>query len=103
MAGSLATAVVKDEMLANTGHGEVPVFPCIPGGKVPLTRTGFQDATSDCSVVATWWWVIPQANIATPTVLPFVRLGSRLRRFRCCDLESSVAGLPRSLPGVVGP
>jgi hypothetical protein len=48
----------------------VPVFPCVPGGKVPLTPSGFYDATTDSAVITTWWTRHPQANIAAPTGTP---------------------------------
>lgn len=40
-----------------------PVFPCVPGGKQPLTPRGFKDATKDLEQVAIWWRVQPEANI----------------------------------------
>jgi hypothetical protein len=45
----------------------VPVFPCQPGGKAPITRHGFKDATADRAVVARWWGRVPDANIGMPT------------------------------------
>ena len=33
----------------------LPVFPCVPGGKRPLTLHGFHEATTDLSQVAVWW------------------------------------------------
>lgn len=45
----------------------VPVFPCEPDGKRPLTRRGFLDATSDIAQVAAWWSRTPDANIGLPT------------------------------------
>lgn len=45
----------------------VPVFPCEPDGKRPLTRRGFLDATSDIAQVAAWWSRTPDANIGVPT------------------------------------
>jgi DNA-binding Lrp family transcriptional regulator len=43
------------------------VFPCRPGGKEPLTRRGFKDATTDRSRVHAWWTRWPGANIGIPT------------------------------------
>lgn len=45
----------------------VPIFPCKPGEKRPLTEHGFLDATSDASQVARWWSRYPEANIGMPT------------------------------------
>ncbi|HHU11309.1 MAG TPA: bifunctional DNA primase/polymerase [Intrasporangiaceae bacterium] len=45
----------------------VPVFPCVPGGKRPLTVHGFQDASIDPGIVTAWWDRRPDANIGVPT------------------------------------
>lgn len=45
----------------------VPVFPCVPGEKRPLTEHGFHDATADVRQVAAWWRRWPGANIGVPT------------------------------------
>jgi hypothetical protein len=45
----------------------IPVFPCVPGGKHPLTPNGFHDATSSARVVHAWWQRHPEANIGLPT------------------------------------
>ena len=45
----------------------VPLSPCEAGGKRPLTRRGFLDATSDPEQVAKWWSRTPDANIGLPT------------------------------------
>jgi hypothetical protein len=47
-----------------------PVFPCIPGEKVPATKHGFLDATTDPDKI-TWWWARnPERNVAIATGLP---------------------------------
>jgi Bifunctional DNA primase/polymerase, N-terminal len=44
------------------------VFPCKPGEKVPATRHGLHDATTDEEQVAVWWHDInPLFNIGLPT------------------------------------
>jgi hypothetical protein len=43
------------------------VFPCVAGGKVPLTPHGFQDATTDLTQIEMWWSDHPNANIGMPT------------------------------------
>ncbi|WP_456789612.1 bifunctional DNA primase/polymerase [Cellulomonas sp. P5_C5] len=48
----------------------IRVFPCLPGGKTPLTSSGFLDATTDPGQIRDWWTWRPQANIATPTGAP---------------------------------
>ena len=45
----------------------IPVFPCVPGGKQPLTPNGFHDATSSARTVDAWWRHFPDANIGLPT------------------------------------
>ena len=45
----------------------VPVFPCAPSGKNPLTEHGFHDATTSLGQVESWWWRFPAANIGMPT------------------------------------
>jgi hypothetical protein len=47
-------------------HG-IPVFPCKPRAKEPLTRHGFKDATTDLARVDSWWRERPDANIGIPT------------------------------------
>ena len=71
MSFSQVLAAVQDQptrtaarMVAESG---VPVFPCVPGGKRPLTRHGFLDATTSPSQVAAWWRQYPGANIGVPT------------------------------------
>ena len=61
---TLAAAAMR---YANLG---IPVFPCVPGGKQPLTPNGFHDATSVARVVHAWWQRTPDANIGLPTGAP---------------------------------
>jgi len=58
-----------DEALTYARHG-IAVFPCIPGGKRPLTQHGFEDATNDPDQIRSWWGQWPTANIAMPTGTP---------------------------------
>jgi hypothetical protein len=58
---TLAAAAIR---YANLG---IPVFPCVPRGKQPLTPNGFHDATSSAQVVHDWWQRKPDANIGLPT------------------------------------
>ena len=58
------------DLLAAAGQligRHVPVFPCAPGGKRPLTAHGFQDASTDPAAIASWWGRWPDANIGVPT------------------------------------
>lgn len=61
--GSWPVSVVARE-LAVVG---VPVFPCLPGGKRPMTEHGFHDATTNPEQIAAWWQKHPAANLAVPT------------------------------------
>ena len=45
----------------------VPVFPCVPGEKRPLTKRGFHDAGTNPEQVSAWWRRWPAANLAIPT------------------------------------
>lgn len=45
----------------------VPVFPCVPGEKRPLTAHGFHDATTDPNQISVWWGRCPSANVGIPT------------------------------------
>lgn len=44
-----------------------PVFPLRPRQKVPATRHGFRDASTDPEQIRQWWRRIPAANIGIPT------------------------------------
>jgi hypothetical protein len=48
-----------------------PVFPLKPHTKVPATRNGFKDATTDTGRIQTWWDAHPDANIGIPTGVAF--------------------------------
>lgn len=52
--------------LAYAARG-VPVFPCEPGAKRPLTYNGFWDATAETHRIKAWWSRWPAANIGVPT------------------------------------
>lgn len=49
------------------GASDIPVFPCVPGGKRPLTAHGFQDASTSLDLIDAWWRRHPDANIGVPT------------------------------------
>lgn len=49
----------------------IPVFPLKPADKVPFTKHGFQDATTNETVIREWWARMPSANIGAPTGLRF--------------------------------
>ena len=51
---------------ALAAHG-IPVFPCAPGEKRPLTPHGFHDATAEPGAVSRWWSAWPTANLGIPT------------------------------------
>jgi hypothetical protein len=45
----------------------IPVFPCNPDDKRPLTAHGFKDASRDEAQVRAWWTRFPDAMIGIPT------------------------------------
>jgi hypothetical protein len=47
-----------------------PVFPCIPGEKIPATKHGFLDATTNPDKITWWWTRNPRRNVAIATGLP---------------------------------
>jgi hypothetical protein len=55
--------------LAYAAHGW-PVFPCLPGEKLPATRHGFKDATTDPECIRAWWARHPTSNVAIATGYP---------------------------------
>ena len=52
------------------GARGMPVFPCDPASKRPLVAGGFKKATTDGSIIATWWKQWPKAMIGIPTGEP---------------------------------
>jgi Bifunctional DNA primase/polymerase, N-terminal len=47
-----------------------PVFPCVPGQKVPATGHGLLDATTDPDKITWWWSRHPGRNLAIATGSP---------------------------------
>jgi hypothetical protein len=69
IAGLLAglARVPLPDAAARLAAAGVPVFPCVPGEKRPLTSRGFHDAATDPAQVSAWWRRWPTANIGVPT------------------------------------
>ncbi len=59
-------AMLRDAALAYADAG-LPVFPCVPGGKTPLTHTGYREATTSARRIRGWWAWQPNANIGIAT------------------------------------
>lgn len=62
--------MTRDELLnAALRYAEMGyrVFPCVPGGKAPLTDHGFHDASIDAEQIERWWSRYPLANVGIAT------------------------------------
>jgi hypothetical protein len=57
------------QALAYARHGW-PVFPVVPGQKIPATPRGFKDATTDQAQIRAWWAAHPGRNIGIATGHP---------------------------------
>ncbi len=64
--GEVVRMTRRDAALRFAAAG-LPVFVCVPGGKRPLTRHGFHDATIEASQIQGWFDRWPEANLAIPT------------------------------------
>src|SRR5258708_39019591 len=51
-------------------RGGWPVFPCVPGQKIPATRHGFRDATTDEKQITAWFGRRFGWNLAIATGAP---------------------------------
>jgi hypothetical protein len=60
---------VLDQALGLAGFGW-PVFPCLPGQKVPATEHGFRDASVDPDQIRRWFTHHPDRNLAIATGAP---------------------------------
>ncbi|WP_229381992.1 bifunctional DNA primase/polymerase [Microbacterium schleiferi] len=69
VAGVLASVAGVSRAVAALRYAEagIPVFPCVTGGKRPLTKRGFHEASTEPRQVARWWARWPHANIGMPT------------------------------------
>lgn len=57
---------MRDAALMYAAAG-LEVFPCVPGGKQPLTTRGYRDATTGARRIRGWWAWQPEANIGIAT------------------------------------
>jgi hypothetical protein len=63
------TAAMLRQALAYARSGW-PVFPCLPGAKIPATRHGFRDATTDPVQITSWFGRGSGWNLAIATGAP---------------------------------
>ena len=85
---------------AQLGYAErgKPTFPCVPGGKEPLTSRGFKDASTDQSKITAWRNRWPLANIGMPTgERPGVFVLDVDRLEALGELEAEIGPLPETL------
>jgi hypothetical protein len=63
------TDAILNRALAYARHGW-PVFPCLPGQKIPATRHGYRDATTDEQQITGWFGRGSGWNLAIATGAP---------------------------------
>ena len=63
------TEATLRQALAYAGHGW-PVFPCLPGQKIPATQHGYLDATTDEQQITEWFGRGLAWNLAIATGAP---------------------------------
>ena len=63
------TGATLRQALAYARHGW-PVFPCAPGAKIPATRHGFRDATTNPRQITAWFGRSGDLNLAIATGAP---------------------------------
>ena len=68
LATDVASPIAK-AALEYAAHG-LPVFPCHPATKHPLTPQGFKNATTDQQTIDAWWQRAPTAMAGMPTGEP---------------------------------
>jgi hypothetical protein len=75
------------------GSRRRPVFP-VDLAKKPLTKHGFQDATTDERKIGRWWTEHPEAGIATPTGPNWFVLDDDTNGRAIAELEAAYGPLP---------
>ena len=68
LATDVASPIAK-AALEYAAHG-LPVFPCHPATKHPLTPQGFKNATTDQQTIDAWWQRASTAMAGMPTGEP---------------------------------
>jgi hypothetical protein len=66
-AASLTSGALLDAAVYYAGHLGWPIFPLKTGEKVPATRNGLHDATTDLEQILAWWDTNPWLNIGIAT------------------------------------
>ena len=64
--GELMEGTMKDFALRYAKMG-FAVLPLKPRSKIPITKNGFKDATTDLQTISSWWDRTPDSNIAIAT------------------------------------
>jgi Bifunctional DNA primase/polymerase, N-terminal len=64
---SQAVPIMLEAALNDYASKRIPVFPCNPLDKQPLTPHGFKDATTDEAQIRAWWTQWPNAMVGIPT------------------------------------
>jgi|SRR5215831_11361924 len=83
-----------------------PVFPCKPRDKIPITKRGVLDATTDLVIVNNWWQGWPEQNIGLATGgearLAVIDIDGDMGEATLAELERTHGRLPPTVEVITG-
>jgi hypothetical protein len=84
----------------------LPVFPCKPRDKIPVTKRGVLDATTDLAIINDWWEGWPEQNIGLATGgearLAVIDIDGDMGEAALAKLERTHGELPPTVEVITG-